>query len=89
MKSVNPSLAANLVTPIKMLSSSSSQNLCFPSPLKMIADGPMLENCLSSNTLDELPTDGFLSLDPVPEPSPYLYGLSSNEGIDSLFGKDW
>uniref|UniRef100_A0A914E4W2 E2F/DP family winged-helix DNA-binding domain-containing protein n=2 Tax=Acrobeloides nanus TaxID=290746 RepID=A0A914E4W2_9BILA len=93
MKAVNPSLAANLVTPIKMLSASSSQNLtslcAFPSPLKMIADGPTMENCLSSNTLDELPTDGFLSLDPVPEPSPYLYGLSSHEGIDSLFGRDW
>jgi hypothetical protein len=57
----------------------------FASPLKMaMNDNHYMNGGLSSNA-EELSHDAFISLDPIQEPQPYLYGLDEHDGIHSLY----
>jgi hypothetical protein len=59
----------------------------FTSPLKLLSDGP--HQCsVSSNQDGAPPSNAFLSLDPLREPEPYMFGLGTNEGLSDLFLND-
>ncbi|MFH4979792.1 hypothetical protein AB6A40_006501 [Gnathostoma spinigerum] len=84
-------LTDTLETPSKLCSSSVSDGttstyLSALSPLKMLTDGVPQQSGISSNAegVDTLST--LVSLDPVDEGEPYIYGLGNNDGLHNLFG---
>lgn len=57
------------------------------SPLKMLIDGPVQQAGASSNSDDAPSSYSLLSLDPVAESEPYMFGMGAQDSIQNLF--DW
>jgi hypothetical protein len=36
-----------------------------------------------------MPHNEFVSLDPVQEPDPYMFGLADHDTLDELYGREW
>lgn len=60
----------------------------YASPLKFLEGYPSVLG-VSSNQQQALPSDAFLSLDPVQESEPYTFGLGDHDSMNSLYGRDW
>ena len=57
----------------------------FASPLKMTMNEHSYLNTGISSNLEDISSNTFISLDPVTEPAPYLYGLDERDTIHSLY----
>lgn len=79
-----------LETPSKVCLPSATDAMCsssaFLSPLKMVADGAPTQTGISSNSDGISCTHAFMSLEPVPEPELYMFGMNHNE---SMLNYEW
>lgn len=83
-------LIEELETPSKVCIPSVTDAMCsssvFLSPLKMVADGAPTQTGISSNSEGISCTNAFMSLEPVPEPELYMFGMNPNE---SMLNYEW
>lgn len=66
----------------------------YNSPLKYIAGNPSpndVQGAISSNQQREMPSDSFLTLDPVlqEDSDSYPFTLHDRDNASSLYGRDW
>ncbi len=83
-------LMAEVLTPTPENTFNGVSFSTYASPLKFLTDSqPTDMGCISSNNQQMIPSDAFLSLDPVQEPDPYMYSLGEHDTMGTLYGRDW
>ncbi|KAM3728590.1 Transcription factor E2FC [Dirofilaria immitis] len=76
------------ILPVNTMSTFYTPSNLHTSPLKMVVEGPSQQAVSSSNTENTTTNSyGLLSLDPVDESEPYMYSISEQESIQTLY--DW